>query len=346
MAMEGKQAPNETASVARLVYAGIAGQVVSAIAELGVADRMTASPETAEQLAADLDLHADSLRRLLRAAAALELVAMEPDGRFSITSMGERLRKGAPGSFAALSLFIASDNVQATWRGLAHSVRTGDTAIRTIFGADSVFDLYAGDLRLAALFDASMTALSANIGPAVVKAYDFSSARLCIDVGGGEGRLLAAILRANPGLRGTVYELPLVARKTRAYVAAQTLGDRCTVVEGDMFAAVPDGGDIYILSAVIHDWDDEDALKILSSCRRAMKPEARLLVLDRVLADLPPHTAKDEVDALSDINMMLRTGGRERSEAAFRSLLGSAGFSVKRVISTTSARSIVEAVPA
>ncbi len=323
----------------RLILGGFAAQVPRALAELGVADRMAEAAWSADDLADELSVHAPSLQRLLEAAASLELVSSEA-GRYRLSDTGRLLRADALGPVATM---YAGDHFWATARGLADSVRNGETATRNMFGAGSTFELYGADPVLAAGFDAAMTAMSDLTGPPVAAAYDFRG--LVIDVGGGQGRLLAHILAAHPDATGLVFEVPKVAEKARAFLAGQGLADRCAVAEGDMFEAVPQGGDLYLMSAVIHDWADEPAVRALEAVRRAMRPEARLLLVERVLAQAPSADPLAQTHALTDLMMLVRTGGRERTAAAYADLLAQAGFEMLRVIPTNGPRAIVEARP-
>jgi len=329
----------------RLIYGGYAFQTVRALVELGIADALDEATRSTADLAGELGLHEPSLRRLLRAAATLELVTAEDADRFRLTPVGLRVRSQADGSLAALASMFGSEHYHTTMRGLPEAVRTGETAIRTQFGVESAFELYDREPEIAAVFDAGMTAMSNMNGPAVAGAYDFSRADLCIDVGGGEGRLLCHILQAFPGPRGLVFDVPPVAAKAEAFIGRLGLSGRCAALGGDMFEAVPEGGDLYLMSAVIHDWHDEAAIRVLRACRRAMGADARLLLIERVLDDEPAPSTMNQNHALSDLNMMVRTGGLERTAGEYRSLLAQAGLELAAVIPTGSPRTILEARP-
>ena len=328
-----------SAPLLRLILGGLGAQVARALTVLGVADRMGGDAWAAADLAAALDLHPPSLERLLQAAARFDLA--EPlAGDFRLTALGLGLTSDRLGPVAAM---YAGDHFWATQGGLAESVRTGRTATDLIYGEGSSFEAYARDRNLAAGFNAAMTALSDLIGPAVAVAYPFAG--LVVDVGGGEGRLLAHILNAHPDARGLVLEVPKVAKKARAFLAGLRLSERCGVAAGDMFEAIPAGGDIYVLSAVIHDWNDADALAALKSVRRAMRPDARLVLVERVLADTPVGGAGDEADVLTDLLMMVRNGGRERTASAWRALLAEAGFDMLQIVPLAAPRQLIEARP-
>ena len=191
-----------------------------------------------------------------------------------------------------------------------------------------------------------MGAFTAMVAMAVAATYDFTPFRTVVDVGGGGGALLTGILGQNPALRGTVFDLPRVADGARRRIAAAGLGDRCEFVAGDFFQAVPAGGDAYILKHVIHDWDDRRARGILENCRRAMGSHGKLLIVEGVYPPRIDQSAPGRGAAANDVNMMVCTGGRQRSEAEFRQLFEDAGFTLTRIVPTPAMSSIIEGVPA
>ncbi|MBL8554928.1 MAG: hypothetical protein JNL41_11670 [Phenylobacterium sp.] len=325
-----------------LLLGGMAAQVARTLAELRLADRMGHDAHRAGDLAASAGVAADALERLLRAAATLDLAVLEPDGRFRLTDLGARLGDG-PGGFGPIARNYAGDDIWQSVRGLHETVRGGLPAVTHQLGVGASFDLYARDPALAAEFDASMAAMADATGPVTAAAYPFAG--LVIDVGGGVGRLMAQILAAHPQARGLVFDLPPVAEKARAFIAQEGLAGRCEAVGGDAFDAVPGGGDVYVLSAVLHDWPPEAALRLLQSVRRAMTPAARLVLVERVLAEQPAAGVLDRNDAMIDLLMMVRNGGRERTEAQYRDLLAEAGFELLQVIRTAAPRRLIEARP-
>ena len=230
---------------------------IYAAAKLGIADLLGTGPQRCDDLAKATGTHAPALRRVLRLLASAGVFAETEDGRFELTPVGSCLQSG-PGSFRPVALLFTSPGVRAAWGDLLHSVRTGEPALNHVFGMGS-FEYFAQHPEEAAVFDEAMGAFTAMVAIAVAAAYDFSRFGTIIDVGGGEGALLAGILRANPALRGVVFDMPRVAEGANETIAAAGLGDRCEFVGGDFFEAVPGGGDAYILKHVIHDWDDERA---------------------------------------------------------------------------------------
>jgi hypothetical protein len=338
--------PPPAAEVLRLATAYQASRALYVATKLGVPDLLADRPKSAEDLAAATGAHAPSLRRLMRALAAFGVLAEGEDGRFALGAVGGCLRGDAPGSVRDLILMYGDEDFWRSWGDLEHCVRSGETAAKHLFGAADAFARYAADPRLSAVFNAGMTVLSATTAAAVAAACDLSAVGRIVDVGGGQGRLIAALLRANPELRGTLFDLPSVVEGAPRLLAEGDVADRCEVVGGDMFEAVPTGGDLYVLSRVIHDWEDTRATAILVNCRRAMASSARLLLVERVLPERVEPTPAVQPQVLSDLNMMVRTGGRERTAGEFGVLLAPAGLRLERVVPTGSPVSLIEAAPA
>jgi len=319
-------------------------QAIYVAATLGVADLLGEGPKRADELASATATHAPSLRRVLRLLASAGVLAETDDGRFALTPIGACLRTG-PGSFRAVARLFAGPSGWSTWGGLLETVRTGETALPRVLGMET-FEYFALHPDEGAVFDEAMGAFTAMTAVAVAAAYDFSPFGVVVDVGGSEGALLIGILRENPALRGVVFDLPRLADGARRQIAAAGLGDRCRFVAGDFFAAVPDGGDAYLMKHVIHDWDDARALEILASCRRAMTPHAKLLIVEGVYPPRIDQSAASRGAAANDVNMMVCTGGRQRSEVEFRDLFGAAGFTLTRIVPTLAMACVIEAQPA
>jgi SAM-dependent methyltransferase len=287
-------------------------------AKLGIADRLAGGPRTSAALAEEIGADPDSLARLLRLLAGLGIVSAEDGGRFGLTPRGELLR----GSMGDLAICYG-EQFYAPLAQLPDSVRTGEPSFPEVFGQPWL-EYYADNPEAARLFDSAMAAGSAFFAelPGV---HDFARARTVVDVGGGKGALLAALLAGHPHLTGVVLELPHVVATTRDWLGQQGLGDRCEVIGGDFFASVPAGGDVYLLSRILHDWDDERCLALLGSCRRAMTPGSELLIIERVI----PAGGKPSLALEWDIHMLANTGGRERTEAEYRALLDRSGFELR-----------------
>jgi hypothetical protein len=314
-------------------------------AKLGVADLLTSGPRSAEELAVPAGAHGPSLRRLLRLLASHGVFAETEEGRFGLTPISDCLRSDSPTTSRPVALLFAGPNMRA-WDELLYSVQTGRIAFDHAYGMPA-FQYIAEHPEDAATFNAAMTAASSVAAANVPSAYDFSSHRTLVDVGGGHGILLISILRANSRLRAVLYELPFVAEGARKAIAEAGLADRCDVVSGDFFQDVPRGADAYILKSVIHDWDDAKSIQILGHCRRAITPEGRLLLVELVLPDRVDRSPRSQMGTGSDINMLVNVGGRERTEGDFRRLLEAAGFrllSIRPVANTMT--SVLESAPA
>jgi orsellinic acid C2-O-methyltransferase len=235
--------------------------------------------------------------------------------------------------------------LQDSWKELEYCVQTGEPAFRRTSPDADAFSIEQ-DPEQAALFDEAMAAFTAQTAVAVAAAYDFSPFRTVLDVGGGNGALLIGILNANPGLRGIVFDRPLTIDGARRQIAAAELTSRCDAVEGDFFAAVPSGADAYLLKHVIHDWDDAKAVTILRNCHRATGPHGKLLIVEGVYPLRIDQSLDSRGAAANDVNMLVCTGGRQRSEAEFCSLYDAAGFRLTRIIPTMARVSVIEGVRA
>ena len=326
----------------RLATAHYLSQAVYVAAKLGIADHLADGPQGHEALAKATGTHAPSLRRVLRLLATAEVLAEREDGRFELTTVGSFLKSG-PGSFRAAAQLFGGPMVWQSWGDLLTTVRTGETALHRVFKTES-FEYFENHPEEAAVFDEAMGSFTAMTSIAVAAAYDFSSMRKLVDVGGSQGVLLAGILRANPKLHGVVFDLPRLAEGARREIAAAGLADRCEFVGGDFFETVPAGADAYMMKHVIHDWDDAKATRILRTVRSAMGPEAKLLIVEGVYPPRIDGSIESEGAARNDVNMMVCTGGRQRSEAEFRELYEAAGLRLTRIVETGFA-CVIEGVP-
>ncbi|MGE0118820.1 MAG: methyltransferase [Dongiaceae bacterium] len=326
----------------RMITGFYLSRAVHVAASLGVADLLADGARGHEELAAATRTHAPSLRRVLRLLVSAGVFAEEADGRFALTSMGACLRAGVPGSMRAAALLFGGITQQA-WGDLMHSVQTGEPAFRRVFGMEPF--AYMGEHPdEAANFDAAMADFTRQIAVAVAAAYDFSPFRKIVDVGGGNGALLAGILEAYPALTGLLFDLPPVAQRAGADLRAQGLAARCEIRGGDFFREVPADGDAYLLKHVLHDWDDARATDILRTCRRAMRADARLLTIEGIY---PPRIDQSDASrgaAANDVNMLVCTGGRQRSEAEFRALYEAAGFRLTQIVPTQMGVKVIEGV--
>lgn len=314
-------------------------QAIFIVAKLGIADLLQSGPASCADLAAAAEVHAPSLRRVLRALASQGIFSADPQGRFALTPLAELLRSDVPGSLRAYAIMSGEQWVWRSWGAIEHSVRTGRPAFEHVFGAP-LFDYYTAHPDAGRVSADALNSLSAADNAAIVAAYRLPEAGTVIDVGGGQGTLLAALMAASPGMRGVLFERAAVLEAARPRLAAAGVAARCALVSGDFFSGIPGGGDLYVLKKVIHDWSDEPARVILACCRAAMPATARLLLAEHIVPDgNQPSPAK-----WLDLLMLVYAGGMERTETEFRDLLASAGFSVNRIIPTSSTIHIIEAL--
>jgi hypothetical protein len=314
-------------------------QSIHVVARFGIADVLGEDPQTADQLAAGVGAHASSLKRVLRALTTLGVFAEDAEGRFRHTDLSRTLREDDSASVRAWALMLGAHFVWRPLGDLHESVRTGTGGFSRLYG-QRFFEWTRTHPEDGAIFNAAMTSGSTGGSAAVLAAYDFSRCGCIVDVGGGHGALLAAILEANPAAQGILYDLPHViagADPLRTSGAAQ----RCQLVGGDFFKSVPGGGDAYIMSRVIHDWDDDAALTILGHCRRAIPDGGRLLLVESI--SKPPN----EPDPSKFLDVwFIGGGGCERTEAEYRSLLRRGGFELERVVPTVRSSAVLESRPA
>ena len=316
-------------------------QALYVAAKLGLADLLAAGPQSSANLAAQTGTHAPSLYRLLRALGSFGIFREETPDRFALTALAEPLRTDVPNSVRGLAIFAGDPQSWLPWGDLAQTVTTGEQAFLRIFGLDN-WPYRAAHPEANAIFNGAMTSNSRRDIAAILAAYDFAPFTAVVDVAGGQGALLAGILQAHPALRGILFDQPHVVDQAAPVLAAAGVAGRCAVVGGDFFQEVPPGGDAYLLRRIIHDWDDADSVAILRQCRRAMSAAGKLLLIEAVIG---PANQPD-VTTLSDINMMVAQGGRERTAAEFAALLAEAGFALTRVVPLAGRSSIIEAVPA
>ncbi|HJW37644.1 MAG TPA: methyltransferase [Candidatus Udaeobacter sp.] len=319
--------------VARLIYVA---------AKLKLADLLKNGPRTTAQLATATGVQAPALYRILRTLASVGVFAETKGGRFKLTPLAATLRSDVPGSMRAWAIMANEKYTWDSWMDLLHGVKTGEIPFIKAHGVHpfEYLEKHPDDL---AVFGESMTSLSATENPAIAAAYKFSAIQTLVDVGGGHGSLLATILKANPKLKGVLFDQPSViarARKDR-HVTAKGIAERCTVESGSFFETVPAGGDAYIMKYILHDWNDEQCVKILANCRAAMNEKGRVLVVDNVI----PTGNDPSWGKLVDIQMLV-IGGRERTKKEFAAIFAKAGLKMTRVVATKCPLSIVEGVRA
>ena len=325
-------------AVNRLVNAYRQSQCLRVAVNLQIAERLAEGSRTAAELAQQCGAHEPSLQRLLRALVAMEILIEDPPGRYVLTSLGEQLRADLLGPIAQL---FNSPIYWEPWVNLEHSVKTGERAFDLVFGMRD-WDYYAANPDVGAQFDAAMAANTGPVSRAVVSAHDFSRSAVVADIGGGDGTLLAEVLRRHPHIRGVLYDRPAVAERARARMVDQGLADRVNFVGGSFMESVPSGADTYVLKSIIHDWLDPDAATILAHCRAALEPGTDLLLVERVV---PEQAGPEGLEIfMMDLNMLVNTGGRERTADEFRVLLTAAGFRLDRIVATAAGLSVLESV--
>ena len=326
------------AQIVEMLMAQFVSRLIHLTATLKLSDHLASGPKTAEELASLTTTNAPSLYRVMRTLASLGLFTEDASHRFALQPLGAVLRSGTP--IHATALTLGGDLVTRALDHILYSVQTGQTGFQKSFGAP-LFEWLASRPVEASLFNDTMVGFHGMEPPAIASAYDFSTFQTIADVGGSTGNLLTTILAHHSAPRGILFDLPHVVRDAPALIAQRGLTDRVQVEAGSFFDRVPAGADAYILSHVIHDWNQDQCLTILGHCRRAMSPTGRLLLVEMVLPDGDtPHPGK-----MLDMAMLTPPGGEERTEAEYRALLDKAGFQLTRVVPTASLTSIVEAVP-
>jgi hypothetical protein len=313
-------------------------QALAVVAELGIADLLRDGPRSADDLAAATGTDPRSLYRLLRALASIGVFEEGVHGGFALTAMGELLRRDHPQSIDPAVRLFCADYQWRAWGSLGHSVRTGGNALVHTLGMD-VWEHRRRHPDDGALFDSAMRTMADAYAEGILAAYDFGRHRVIADIGGGTGSLLAAVLRAHPAVRGILAEQPRVLLDAPAVLRSAGVADRVSLVECDFFVEVPRGADAYLLLRVLHDWLDEDAIRILRRVREAMEPSARLLIIDGVIG--PPN--EDPMTKFLDLMMLVSAGGRERTADEWSSLLAESGFRLEDVIPAGPGRSVLDA---
>jgi orsellinic acid C2-O-methyltransferase len=331
----------------QLIFGFFPSAVLSVAVRLRIPDLVAAGPRSSDELARTTDTHAPSLYRLLRAMAYLGLLEETEPGRFGLTDLGALLRSDDPHSMAATTQLFCGEGVWRSWGDLMAGVRTGRPSFERGMGLDP-FAEFAEDAEASRNFNRAMSEGTLREAPAIIETYNFTQFSTLVDVGGGDGALLSSILAATPGLHGTLFDTGPGLAESGERLHAAGVEDRCDVVEGDFFESVPDGADAYIMKSVIHDWDDEKCVTILSNCRRAMKADGKVLIVEPVVPErVKPSFALLGV-VMSDLNMLMNTGGKERNEEEFASLLRAADLEPSGVsrVPKPSTMSVIEATAA
>lgn len=324
-----------------MIIAAWTSQAITVAAQLGVADALADGPLPIDALATRVSANADALGRLLRALVSRGIFRHRHDGRYELNGLAATLRSDAPMSMVWAARFYGSAEQRERWTLLEDSIRTGNSVVPGLRGKHT-FDYFDDQPELSELFNRTMTSISELTTASVVAGYDFRPYPTIVDVGGGPGPLLAAILAAAPGSRGVLYDLPRVVAHAPDLLCRQKIADRVEIAAGSFFDSVPGGGDAYILKNILHDWSDQKAVQILRNVRMAAGPRAAVLLIELVI----PNHDRDFPGKWADLEMLLNLGARERTAAEYRRLLSQAGLRMTRVVPTASPLSVVEAIPA
>lgn len=316
-------------------------QIVYAAVELHIPDLLTDRAMSASDLSNATGIDASRLRRLLRALAVLGVLVESDDGQFANTELGELFREGVPGSRRSLVRMLVPESYR-NWDHFMETLRTGVTGQSLAHGG-TLWDLIARDPDFGARFNAAMAGNTEDMAVFVGSAGDFSLASVVVDVGGGEGSLVAGVLRAHPGMRGVVYDLAAGLVQTKAYLASHGVADRCEIVEGSFFESVP-LGDVYLLKDILHDWDDDAATAILRVCRRKMNVASRLMIVERVMPSRITATPAHVNATMTDLQMMVQLGGKERTPEEFGELFAAADLRLDR-FTPGGVYQLLEAIP-
>lgn len=327
------------AFIIQTAFGPLIAQALYAATKLGVPDLLAEKPRTITDLAAATETDERALYRVLRSLASVGVFEETDPKVFALTPSAELLRSGVPGSLRDIVIFGGEEWHWRVWGNMLHSLKTGQSAWGHVHGVE-VFDYFAANPEQAEIFNRAMTDGSVGSAPAIVEAYDFSKVKTLADIAGGHGYMLAQALKANPHLKGMLFDVPSVIAGAGELLETEGVADRVEKVTGDFFAAVPPGADVYMMKSIIHDWDDERATVILKNIEKVLPAAGRVLILEGIV----PEGNEPHISKLIDLEMLVSPGGVERTETEYRELLAGAGLRLNRVIPTQSPFSIIEAV--
>jgi hypothetical protein len=324
--------PEAATRLLELIQMRLISQAIHTVAVLGVADLLADGPKSSEDLAKATGTNPECLRRVLRALASFDLFSQDSLGRFALAPLGEFLKRDTAGSLHGAALFFGGEAGRNAIPFFLECVRTGQSAIEKLAAGKPLFEWLQTDPGRTKLFNSVMNSFSTLHLTGLFEAYDFSPAKKIVDVGGGYGKIISEILKKNPDMRGVLFDMPHAFEGGKNAIAQAGLANRCEVVSGDFFTSVPAGADAYVLSRVIHDWDDEKTVAILKVVRGAIVPEGKLILLETLVRP----DGGSVYPVLSDLNMLLMTGGCERTEGEYRALYRAAGFELTKTVATKS----------
>jgi hypothetical protein len=337
------QQPPATEQIFQLCIGYMASISLNVVTKLSIAEQLARSPMDVEDLARVAGVNADALYRVMRALSTVGVFHEVARRRFEQTPLSDLLRADHPQSLRSFVLFFPDPLHFRSYANLMHSVKTGQPTGMPTFGQE-LFEYYRDHPEESAVFNAAMMNMTATFIPAVLAAYDFSETRVLVDVGGGHGSVVGAILQKYPQMRGILFDVDHVVQGAEPHLRAMGVADRCEIVAGDFFKSVPRGGDTYIMKNIIHDWDDERSLRILKNIGDQLKknqPRGRVILLEMILTS----GNEPQLGKWADIEMLALAGGRERTEDEYRELFAKAGFRLARITPTQSPQSVIEAVP-
>ncbi|MCV7195346.1 methyltransferase [Mycobacterium angelicum] len=328
------------AALMEMILSAWSAQAIAAAADLGIADALAKGPMSARELAAAVSADADAVSRLMRALIGHGIFRQRRDGRYALTPLGDPLRSDAKMSVRGMARWVGTPQEREHWSQLTQAIRTGHSVVEELRGK-VFFDYLSSEPDLAAIFNQAMTSTSELAVAPVVAAYDFSAFATVVDVGGGHGRLLAAVLTAAPHARGILFDQPKVVSGASSVLSEHHVTDRVQIAEGSFFDDdIPSGGDAYVLKFIIHDWTDDDAVRILRNVRAAAGAGKKVLLVEQVI---PEHN-RDFLGKWLDLEMLVLGSARERTAAEYEQLLSRAGLQMTRVIETVSPFGVIEAV--
>jgi hypothetical protein len=325
------------ADLLHLINGFQASQAISVAATLGLADLLGSGAKTSTDIAGCTKTHSGALYRLMRALAAIDVFHEDEQHRFTLTAIGEFLRSDVSGTHAPMAELVGRPYFRETWGDLIHTVRTGTTAFDHVHGK-SVWEFRSERPDEERIFDRTMATATERFAEAVLDVCDFSRFHHIVDVGGGDGMFLAKILAAHPRIRGILFDQPHVITRAAASIESLGFSGRCDALGGNFFVGLPEGADAYLLKWILHDWNDAASIDLLRSCRGAMNPHSRLIIVEHVIG--PPNTSRE--GNFMDLSMMVLTGGRERTRGEFAALLAGAGFRLVSVTPTATSLSVIE----
>jgi orsellinic acid C2-O-methyltransferase len=341
--VQGQNPANDAAQLVNLVNCAVLSQAACVAAEMGIPDLLANGPKALHELAQATSSHEPSLRRLLRALATLDLCRECEDGSFAPTSLGTTLCTGVPHSLRSWTI-LCGRHLWPLYTHLLSGVRTG-TRTESRISTKQVFERLDRDAEASQVFNGAMAELSRLVAADLVRLHDFSKYRLIVDVGGGHGDLLTSILQTNPEAHGLLLDLPHALTGAVERIEKRGLHGRCRALSGDFFQSVAPDGDAYLLKTILHDWDDKDCISLLQNCRKAIKPDGSLIVVERVMPDRMQSCALHRSVARMDLTMMLGFGGHERTQSEYRALLNQANFDLVKISATAFEFSVLEARP-